>query len=126
MSLFHSSIRFNKVILRLIFSHSFLVVTIFGNSVITIFSLIFYWIEKEDNYLVASILDAFWWGFSTATTVGYGDIVPVTAAGKVLGICLMLLGTALFATFTALFAQTILEDELFKRKRFPIDDDEYK
>ncbi len=53
-------------------------------------------------------MDALWWGFATATTTGYGDITPVTLAGKFLGILLMLTGMAIFAMFTALFAETIL------------------
>jgi len=123
MKLVNSSIRFNKVILRLIFSHSFLVITFFGNLIIVSFSFIFYWLEYSVNKDLVSLLDAIWWGFTTATTVGYGDIIPVTAMGKVVGIFLMLIGTALFATYTALFAQTILEDELF---RFKINADDHE
>ena len=58
-------------------------------------------------------MDAIWWAYATATGVGYGDVIPVSTLGKLLGIILMLLGTVLFATFTALFAKTILEDEIF-------------
>lgn len=119
MKIVTSSIRFNKVILRLLWSHSFLVVTLVGNFMIIGMSGIFYLLESVTNPRISSLFDAVWWGFSTATTVGYGDIVPITAFGKVLGILMMLMGTALFATYTAMFAQIIIEDEFFRVKLKP-------
>ena len=44
-----------------------------------------------------SIPAAAWWALSTLTTVGYGDIVPVTPLGKVFGSIVMLLGLGMFA-----------------------------
>ena len=116
MKIVRSSIRFNKVILTLLLSHSFFVVTLVGNVVILSSSVAFYFLESEKNNLVNNLMDAIWWGFSTATTVGYGDVVPVTVLGKILGILLMLMGTALFATYTAMFAQIIIQDEFFRIK----------
>lgn len=94
--------------LLLITGPAFILLTILGNTVIGLFSLVFYLLEHEINTKLHSFIDALWWGFATATTTGYGDITPVTFEGKVLGIFLMLTGTALFAMFTALFAETIL------------------
>lgn len=92
----------------LIKSPIFILLTILGNSLIGLFSIIFYWLESGSNPKIHSFIDALWWGFATATTTGYGDITPVTTQGKFLGILLMLTGMALFAMFTALFAETIL------------------
>lgn len=92
----------------LVKSPVFLLLTIIGNSLIGLFSLVFYFLEKSQNLKLHTFIDALWWGFSTATTTGYGDITPATTLGKFLGILLMLTGTALFAMFTALFAETIL------------------
>ena len=95
-------------IFSLIKSPVFILLTVLGNSLIGLFSFIFFWIESGINPKLQSFIDALWWGFATATTTGYGDITPVTVKGKILGILLMLTGTAIFAMFTALFAETIL------------------
>lgn len=44
-----------------------------------------------------SIPAAMWWAIATLTTVGYGDVVPVTTLGRLLGGIVMLLGLAMFA-----------------------------
>lgn len=92
----------------LIKSPVFILLTILGNSLIGLFSIVFYLLESPTNPKIHSFIDALWWGFATATTTGYGDITPVTTFGKLLGILLMLTGLALFGMFTALFAETIL------------------
>jgi voltage-gated potassium channel len=99
---------FATEMVALISSPVFILLTILGNSLIGVYSLIFYYLESDHNPKIHSFMDALWWGFSTATTTGYGDITPITTPGKILGICLMLTGLALFAMFTALFAETIL------------------
>jgi len=53
---------------------------------------------------ITTASDALWWGFQTITTVGYGDVYPVTNAGRVVGYILMTVGVGLFGTFTAWLA----------------------
>ena len=50
---------------------------------------------------IQTIGDALWWAFVTFATVGYGDVVPVTAAGRAIGIVLMVVGLGLVAVITA-------------------------
>jgi len=45
----------------------------------------------------ASIPHAMWWGLATLTTVGYGDVTPITAGGKIFGAFIMILGIGMFA-----------------------------
>ena len=48
--------------------------------------------------------DSLWWAFVTFATVGYGDMVPVTLAGRTIGVVLMVVGLALVAVITASIA----------------------
>jgi voltage-gated potassium channel len=50
---------------------------------------------------IENLGDGAWWAFVTIATVGYGDMVPVTPAGRAIGIVLMIVGLALVAIITA-------------------------
>lgn len=68
-------------------------------------STLIYFLEREaqpDKF--GSIPAAAWWAISTLTTVGYGDVVPMTPWGKVLGGIVMLLGVGMFALPIAIIA----------------------
>lgn len=61
---------------------------------------------------VESPLDGIWWAWVTVTTVGYGDIVPGSTAGRLFGAFLILMGIGLFTMLTASFAAFFMaEDE---------------
>lgn len=45
--------------------------------------------------------DGLWWAWETITSVGYGDEVPTTTAGRILAIVIMVIGAALFSLLTA-------------------------
>jgi voltage-gated potassium channel len=57
--------------------------------------------ENGVNKAITSPLDALWWGVVTLTTVGYGDVYPVTPEGRLAAGALMLLGIGLFGAITA-------------------------
>jgi voltage-gated potassium channel len=60
-------------------------------------SSLMYYLERGANPAFSSIPAAMCWGIATFTTVGYGDITPITPAGRLLGGCVAILGIAMFA-----------------------------
>jgi len=70
-------------------------------AVMVLSSLALYTAEEGVNSAISSPLDALWWGVVTLTTVGYGDVYPVTPEGRLAASVLMLLGIGLFSAITA-------------------------
>jgi voltage-gated potassium channel len=56
-----------------------------------------------------SAWDGIWWAITTVATVGYGDIVPHTTAGRMIAISVMLVGIGFLATVTAAAAQRLVK-----------------
>lgn len=102
---------FTRRIWKLIQQPVFLVLTVIGNSLIVISSILLYHFEHGINPKINSGLDTVWWAVATVTTVGYGDVSPITPIGKIIGIFMMIIGTALFWCYTALFAGAIMAEE---------------
>ncbi len=57
----------------------------------------YYFEYKAQPDKFGSIPEALWWALATLTTVGYGDVVPITTMGKILGGVVMIFGLALYA-----------------------------
>jgi voltage-gated potassium channel len=74
--------------------------TILGVLIICIisFGYIFYLAEPQ----IKTIEDGIWWALVTITTVGYGDITPLTTLGRLVAGTLMFVGLGLIATVTAI------------------------
>lgn len=103
---------FFKRLWRLVSQPIFVALTLFGNTVIIVGATLLYRIEYGTNPNIRSLLDTVWWAVATVTTVGYGDITPVTPQGKVVGIFMMIIGTALFWSYTGLFAEALISKEI--------------
>jgi voltage-gated potassium channel len=80
-----------------------------GVMVITAMGL--YEAEKGMNPAIQSPTDAVWWGIATMTTVGYGDVVPLTPEGRLFASALMILGIGLFAAVTATITSFFVADD---------------
>ncbi len=67
-------------------------------------SLVYFAEREAQPEEFGSIPATAWWAIATLTTVGYGDVVPVTPFGKILGGVAMLLGVCMFALPIAIIA----------------------
>ena len=95
-----------------------LMATAFAVFILLIFaSSIMYFVEHEAHpKAFGSIPDAMWWGVVTLTTVGYGDIYPITPLGRFLGAILAFLGIGIFALPAGIIAAGFSE-EVQRRKQ---------
>lgn len=69
---------------------------------------------------IESPADGIWWAWVTVTTVGYGDVVPTSTAGRIFASLIILLGIGLFSMITATFAAYFIsqkENELIDEER---------
>jgi len=81
------------------------------SAVMILCSLALYAAENGVNEAVESPLDALWWGISTMTTVGYGDVTPVTPEGRLAATVLMVLGIGLFSAVTATVTSFLIHSD---------------
>jgi len=81
-------------------------------------TLAFYAENRAQPKAFSSIPAAMWWAAVTLTTVGYGDIYPITILGKIIGALIAMLGIGMFALPTAILGAGFLEDlEQHKKTR---------
>ena len=63
--------------------------------------------------------DALWWSLATVTTVGYGDVYPVTVEGKIIASLLMMIGIAVLGLFISTLGTSLIESRMEKSKKKP-------
>jgi voltage-gated potassium channel len=102
---------FWRQIFRVIRNPIFFVLTIVGNGILVLSAHIFFIVEHPVNPTVRHFLDALWWAIITMTTIGYGDIIPMTLAGRAVAVFLIFTGGVLFLSFIALLASAFIELE---------------
>ena len=76
-----------------------------------------YGIEGGKNPAITSIPEGIYWAVVTITTVGYGDIAPVTHTGRFVSMLVMLLGYSIIAVPTGIVAGETIEEHKQERKR---------
>jgi voltage-gated potassium channel len=60
--------------------------------------------QQDPSANIKTAGDAFWWSVSTITTVGYGDVYPVTPEGRIVAMILMISGIGMFGILSGLAA----------------------
>lgn len=84
---------------------------LFGFTALIMFYLasvgIYYFEHQAQPETFASVFHSFWWAVATLTTVGYGDIYPITAGGKIFTFVVLMVGLGFVAVPTGLFASAL-------------------
>ena len=84
---------------------------VYGIGLIVIAATVITSVEGGENAPIQSFPDALWWAVATITTVGYGDEVPISVAGRAAGYVLMFGGIAFFSGFTANLASFLVKSK---------------
>lgn len=71
--------------------------------------LVYYAETKAQPEVFTSMFTTFWWAVITFTTVGYGDMYPITAFGRILTVLISVLGIAFYAIPGSLFTSALFE-----------------
>lgn len=105
--------RYSKAMQR--FHRAFLIareeLVLFGFTALIVLYLsavgIYYFERDAQPAEFSSVFQSLWWAVSTLTTVGYGDVVPVTVGGRVFTFFVLVIGLGIVAVPTGLFASAL-------------------
>jgi voltage-gated potassium channel len=77
-----------------------------GTTIIVIVGALLMWAFDHHDY--PNVGRALWWAAQTVTTVGYGDVTPTSATGRIIAVVVMFWGIAFLAILTASIASTFI------------------
>lgn len=78
-------------------------------------------LEKDaPGSLITTPFDSVWWVVTTLTSIGYGDVVPITFWGRMLGIILQVMGAVMFSIIVAMIVNTTnrFQEEFYWKRLF--------
>ena len=70
---------------------------------------IYYFEHAAQPKAFPSVLHSFWWAITTLTTVGYGDVYPITAGGRIFTFFILMVGIAVITIPAGLVASAFLK-----------------
>lgn len=91
--------------------------------IIVVGGFMFFSMEYTENENIHTIWDALWFSFISATTIGYGDITPVTSGGRIIAMIFSIVGIINVALLTGVSIYGIQTEA--RSQRLKIRDDEY-
>jgi len=96
--------------------------TVSSMAIITILLMIFCSItilrlEDVPHGNIKTAEDSLWWAIGTVTTIGYGDVYPVTTGGRIVASVLIIFGVAMFGTLSGLIASWFLGAKKSKQRK---------
>jgi len=93
---------------------------LFSLAIVAIFlGLLVVSVEKYQGN-IKTIPEGLWWAATTITAVGYGDYVPVTGPGRVIGVALEVVGVVMFGLLIAIISTSMnrVQEEYYWKKLF--------
>ncbi|MFI3257193.1 MAG: ion channel [Spirochaetales bacterium] len=112
----HNGLKKIGTVLKKLFTDSFVQYTLILSAVFVGVLIFIFVVEKKANPDISGFLDVIWFALVTVTTVGYGDIAPVTLWGRVAGIVLLLFGVIAFAAVSGKVASVLFDKQLKKER----------
>lgn len=90
--------------------------TILLSSMVVTIGAVAMYIEEAnvEGTKITNLGDAFWWAIVTVTTVGYGDVYPVTTGGRIIGSLLMISGIAILGVLISTLGAGLIESRMKK------------
>lgn len=90
----------------------------FSAMAVTIGAVAEYLVESTDpEAKITNIEDVFWWAIVTVTTVGYGDVYPVTSGGRIVASMLMIVGIAILGILISTLGAGLIESRFMKEDK---------
>ncbi|MDQ6961272.1 MAG: ion channel [Mariprofundaceae bacterium] len=68
-------------------------------------------VEHDINPLFNDISDGLWWAFVTLTSVGYGDVYPITGVGRIIAVITMLFGMMVYSLVIANLTRVLIAED---------------
>ena len=72
--------------------------------------------ESSKNSQFSSIFSSLWWAVCTLTTVGYGDVFPITVGGKVFTFIILMIGLGIIAIPAGMISSALTEAREIEEK----------